>query len=433
METVSALLLGLLVGLLAGLGLTWFVSRGHTVFLRERQRELEAENSRLFGELTAEQGERVRLETSLEVERQAAEEKLALIAASEENLRNAFRALSAETLKASSEQFLGLARSEFERLREGAKSDLTQREQAVENLVKPLAENLSKFDAQVREIENRRSETYGTLTEQVRSLAGTTGKLADALRRPEIRGRWGEIQLRNVVELAGMLDYCDFREQETTPTENGALRPDMVVRLPGGRSIAVDAKAPINAYMESYDAPTEGEREERLIAFARNVKAQVKNLGGKEYWKQFTDSPDLVVLFLPGEAFYSAALRADPSLIEEGMKNRVILAAPTTLIALLRVAALGWQEERLTENAQRISTLGKELYERLITLAEHFADLGKSLDRSVDAYNKAVGSLESRVLVSARRFKELGAGTDKEIAQVEPLDVQARRIEAGEE
>jgi DNA recombination protein RmuC len=185
--------------------------------------------------------------------------------------------------------------------------------------------------------------------------------------------------------------------------------------------------------VESYDAPTEGEREERLIAFARNVKAQVKNLGGKEYWKQFTDSPDLVVLFLPGEAFYSAALRADPSLIEEGMKNRVILAAPTTLIALLRVAALGWQEERLTENAQRISTLGKELYERLITLAEHFADLGKSLDRSVDAYNKAVGSLESRVLVSARRFKELGAGTDKEIAQVEPLDVQARRIEAGEE
>jgi DNA recombination protein RmuC len=433
METVSALLLGLLVGLIAGCGLTWLLTRSQTVFLRERQRELEAENSRLFGELTAEQGERVRLETSLEVERQAAEEKLALIAASEENLRNAFRALSAETLKASSEQFLGLARSEFERLREGAKGDLEMREQAVENLVKPLAENLSKFDAQVREIENRRSETYGTLTEQVRALADTTGKLADALRRPEIRGRWGEIQLRNVVELAGMLDYCDFREQETTPTENGALRPDLVVKLPGGRSIAVDAKTPISAYVESFSLPDEQDRGLKLADFARHVRDQIHSLARKEYWRQFDHSPDLVVLFLPGEAFYSAALRADPSLIEEGIKKRVILAAPTTLIALLRVAALGWQEERLTENAQRISDLGREMYERLVILAEYFAEHGKSLNRSVESFNRLAGSLESRVFVSARRFKELGAGTDKEIGDVEPLDVRARRLNGGEE
>jgi DNA recombination protein RmuC len=424
--------LAVLAGLIAGCGLTWLLTRSHTAFLRERQRSLEAENTRLSGELTAEQSERVRFETSLEMERQAAEEKIALIAESGENLRNAFRALSAEALKSSAEQFLGLARSEFERLREGAKGDLEKREQAVENLVKPLAENLSKFDAQVREIENRRSETYGTLAGQVRALSETTVKLADALRRPEIRGRWGEIQLRNVVELAGMQEYCDFFEQETSQTESGALRPDMVVKLPGGRSIAVDAKAPINAYVESLDAPTEGEREERLTAFARNVKAQVKNLGGKEYWKQFTDSPDLVVLFLPGEVFYNAALRADPSLIEEGIKNRVLLAAPTTLIMLLRVAFLGWREERLAENAERISALGREMYDRLAKLADYFNDLGKSLNRSVDAYNDLTRSLEARVFVSGRKFKELGVGSDREIAQVEPLDVQARRIEAGE-
>lgn len=424
--------LAVLAGLIAGCTLTLLLTRGHTAFLQERQRELEAENARLYGELIAEQGERVRIETTLETERKAAEEKIALIGKAEEHLRNAFAALSAEALKSSAEQFLGLARSEFDRLREGAKGDLEKREQAVENLVKPLAENLSKFDAQVREIENRRSETYGTLTEQVRALAGTTGKLADALRRPEIRGHWGEIQLRNVVELAGMLKYCDFDEQKTFTGENGALRPDMVVRLPGGRSIAVDAKTPISAYVESFSLPDEQERTRRLADFARHVKDQIRNLGRKDYWRQFERSPDLVVLFLPGEAFYSAALRADPTLIEEGTNNRVVLAAPTTLIALLRVAFLGWQEERLTENAERISALGREMYDRLAKLADYFNDLGKSLNRSVDAYNDLTRSLEARVFVSGRKFKELGAGTDKEIAQVEPLDVQARRIEAGE-
>jgi len=302
----------------------------------------------------------------------------------------------------------------------------------VANLVKPLAENLSKFDAQVREIENRRAETYGSLTEQIRTLADTTTKLADALRRPEIRGRWGEIQLRNVVELAGMQEYCDFLEQETTQTEGGALRPDMVVKLPGDRSIAVDAKTPISAYIESFSLPSEEERTGRLADFARHVRDQIKNLSRKEYWRQFGRSPDLVVLFLPGEAFYSAALRADPSLIEDGLKNRVVIAAPTTLVTLLRVAAIGWREERLAENAERISALGKEMYERLVVLSEHFASLGDALNKSVAKYNQLAGSLETRVFVSGRKFRELGAAAEKDIARIEPLDIQTRKIE-GEE
>lgn len=439
MEIVFAVLAGFIAGCGLTLLLTWLLTRSHIVFLQERQRSLEAENTRLFGELTAEQGERVRLETSLEMERQAAEEKLALIAASGENLRNAFRALSAETLKASLEQFLGLARSEFERLREGAKGELEKREQAVENLVKPLAENISRFDNQIRAIENDRIQAYARLTEQVGSLITSqkelkseTGKLADALRRPEIRGRWGEIQLRKVVELAGMLDYCEFNMQQSAVTENGVQRPDLVVKLPGGRSIVVDAKTPINAYLESIDAPTESEREERLSAFARNVKDQIRNLGRKDYWKQFKGSPDLVVLFLPGEVFYSAALRTDPSLIEEGMNNRVVLAAPTTLIVLLRVAYLGWREERLAENAEHISKLGRSLYESFCVLSEHFVKLRKSLNQSIEYFNDAVGSIERNVLVKARRFPELDAGTNRDISQIEPLDIQARRIEIEE-
>lgn len=428
MDVIVAVVLGLAIGA----ALAWWFTRGHVSFLSARTTALEAENARLAAEVSASAAEKARIEASMEAERRSAEEKLALVGKAEESLKNAFAALSSDALRISSEQFLGIARAEFDRLREGAKGDLAQREQAVANLVKPLAENLSKFDAQVREIENRRAETYGSLTEQIRTLADTTTKLADALRRPEIRGRWGEIQLRNVVELAGMQEYCDFLEQETTQTEGGALRPDMVVKLPGDRSIAVDAKTPISAYIESFSLPTEEERAGRLADFARHVRDQVKNLAGKGYWRQFDRSPDLVVLFLPGEAFYSAALRADPSLIEDGLKNRVVIAAPTTLVTLLRVAAIGWREERLAENAEHISALGKELYERLVVLSEHFAGLGDALNKSVAKYNQLAGSLESRVFVSGRKFRELGAAAEKDIARIEPLDIQTRKIE-GEE
>ncbi len=429
----------LLAGLAFGGLFAWLFGRGQVVSLRRRQSELQTQQETLARELSGERERRVRAETNLDAERRQSEERRALLAEAEENSRNAFRALSAEALESSNRRFLELANTAFARLHSEARNDLEQREKAVENLVKPLTEGLQRYETHLREVENTRSAAYGALTEQVKSLLAEqdklrfeTGKLADALRRPEIRGRWGEIQLRNVVEMAGMLEHCDFIEQLSTGAENGQLRPDMVVRLPGGRSIVVDAKTPINAYMESLSAPSEPEREERLAAFARHVRDQIRNLGRKDYWKQFPDSPDLVVLFLPGEVFYSAALRVDPALIEEGMASRVVLAAPTTLIVLLRIAALGWREERLAENARRISDLGQELYSRLAVLADHFTGLGRALQQSVEHFNRAVGSLESRVLVSARRFADLGAGTEKEIPPVEPLDIQPRKVSAAQ-
>ncbi len=424
-EIILALVGGAAVG---GFG-AWLHARGSAVALVRRRRELETE-------LAGERERRVRAETALEAERRIAEERKTLLAEAEKNFRDSFRALSAEALESSNRRFLELANSTFARYRSEARNDLEQREKAVESLVKPLADGLQRYESHLREVEDKRGTAYGALTEQVKSLLREqerlrfeTGKLSDALRRPEVRGRWGEIQLRNVVEMAGMLEYCDFLEQQSTAGDAGQLRPDMVVKLPGGRRIVVDAKAPINAYLESLDASTDGEREERLVAFSRHVREQVRNLGRKDYWKQFDDSPDLVVLFLPGEVFYTAALRADPALIEEGMSNRVVLAAPTTLIALLRIAALGWREERLAENARRISGLGRELHSRLATLSEHFVELGRTLQRSVENYNRAVGSLETRALVAARRFVDLGAGSEKEIPPAEPLDVQPRMLE----
>lgn len=431
--------LALLLGFALGGIFAWLLGRGQTGSFRQRLREQQAQNEILTRELTVERERRVRAETNLEAEHRHSEERNSLLAAAEENFRHAFRALSAEALESSNRRFLELANTAFGRFHSEAKNDLEQREKAVENMVKPLSEGLQRYEAHLREVEGKRSTAYGALTEQVKSLLAEqdklrfeTGRLADALRRPEIRGRWGEIQLRNVVEMAGMLEHCDFVEQLSTGTENGQIRPDLVVKLPGGRSIVVDAKTPISAYMDSLSASSEPEREERLAAFARHVRDQIRNLGRKDYWKQFPDSPDLVVLFLPGEVFYSAALRIDPALIEEGMANRVVLAAPTTLIMLLRIAALGWREERLAENARQISDLGQELYSRIVVLAEHFSGLGRSLQQSVEQFNRAVGSLESRVLVSARRFADLGASTEKEIPVVEPLDVQPRKLNATE-
>ncbi|MHB9030478.1 MAG: DNA recombination protein RmuC [Candidatus Latescibacterota bacterium] len=430
---MTEIILALVGGVAAGSLGAWLIARVQAGALQRRQRELETE-------LAGERERRVRAETTLEAERRIAEERKTLLTEAEKNFRDAFRALSAEALESSNRRFLELANTSFERYRSEARNDLEQREKAVESLVKPLADGLQRYESHLREVEEKRGTAYGALTEQVKSLLREqerlrfeTGKLSDALRRPEVRGRWGEIQLRNVVEMAGMLEHCDFLEQQSTAGEAGQLRPDMVVKLPGGRRIVVDAKTPINAYLESLDASSDGEREERLTAFGRHVKDQVRNLGRKDYWKQFEDSPDLVVLFLPGEVFYTAALRVDPGLIEEGMANRVVLAAPTTLIVLLRIAALGWREERLAENARRISDLGRELHSRLATLSEHFVELGRTLQRSVESYNRAIGSLESRVLVTARRFADLGAGSEKEIPPAEPLDVQPRMLELPED
>ena len=385
------------------------------------------------------QGEKSRLEAQLvAAERQIAQERETLARARVE-LTDTFKALASEALNASTGQFLKLAGERFANLQTGAVADLEQRKTAIENLVRPVADSLGKVEKQIGEIEKDRAGSYQNLLAVVSNLQSTqqdlrreTGNLVGALRRPNVRGRWGELQLRRVVELAGMLDQVDFQEQVNVAAEDGALRPDLVVRLPGGKSIIVDAKAPLAAYLDSLEMADDEARSKKLEEHAKQIRDHIQKLSAKSYWSEF-DTPEFVVLFIPGEAFYSAALEQDSSLIESGIDRKVILATPTTLIALLKTVAYGWRQEALANDAREIAALGRELYDRLAKMADHWNRMGKGLSTAMGAYNDAVGSLESRVLSTARKFRDLNvAAQGKEIDVVAQLETVPRAITAEE-
>jgi DNA recombination protein RmuC len=408
--------------------------------LRNRLSEKDASLADLQRQITTLSAKAAQLNQALVEQQKQAQEKLALLDDAKRQLSDAFKALAADALKSSNTSFLELAKTHLEKFQDSARGDLDKRQTAIDELVKPVRESLGKVDAKLQEIEKSRIEAYSGLSEQVRSLSdtqkelrGETANLVKALRRPQVRGRWGEIQLRRVVEMAGMLEHCDFFQQQSLDTEEGRLRPDLIVRLPGNRTIVVDAKAPLEAFLESIEAPDEETRTAKLKEHARQVRNHIMALGRKSYMDQFEQSPDFVVMFLPGEVFYMAALEHDPSLIESGVNEKVLLTAPTSLIALLKAAAYGWREEQLAENAKAISELGQELYKRLSDLGGHMEKLGKGLGAAINAYNSAVGTLESRVLVSARRFNDLGvAAIGTEIEELPQIETSSRLLQAPE-
>lgn len=380
------------------------------------------------------------LETRLLHEREATAEKLSLIEAARVQLTDAFQALSAEALRNNNQAFLDLARQSLAAQQEAARGELEVRRQAVDALVKPLSESLERLGQQIQALEQARAVAHAGLNEQIRALMAAqeglkteTGRLVAALRRPEVRGRWGELQLKRVVEMAGMQAHCDFFEQESGEADGRRQRPDMLVRLPAGRIVIVDAKAPVAAYLDALEAEGEAQQRHHLLRFAQHVREHVQALGARAYWEQFQPAPEFVVLFLPGEAFFSAALAQDPQLLEFASERKVILATPTTLIALLKAVHHGWREAALAENARAISLLGTQLYERLAKLAEHWSAVGRSLGQAVEAYNRATGTLESRVLVTARRFEALQAAPiGREIASPEPVEHSPRALQAPE-
>jgi len=419
--------LSILTAFLAGAAIVWLWQRGRNAASKERIRAAGEQLGKVDAELVSARAEIARLATlDAQLSTQLSAEK-----AAHERLTNEFKALAAEALRTNRQDFLDQARQAFTQLQQQSTGELEQRKQAIESLVKPLRESLEKVDGKIAEIEKTRASAYGALGEQLKSLNTAqlqlqteAARLSTALRSTTYAGSWGEFQLRRVVEMADMLPYCDFGEQEVA----GGLRADLVVRLPGGRRIVVDAKTPLESYRLAADATDEATRAEKLVEHAQKIRGHIDSLGAKNYWDQFQPGPEFVVLFLPGDHFLTAALQADPGLMDRALGKRVLLATPTTLIALLKAAAYGWRQEAVSKNTEEISGLGRQLYDRIVTFTDNLARIGTGLDSAVKGYNLAVGSFEQTLLPGARRFAELGAKGGKELTAPEAVDTGIREI-----
>jgi DNA recombination protein RmuC len=402
---------------------------------REQQDKVQQEVAGLRVRLETEQQTRAAREASLEAERKNLEEQRALLQGAEAKLSDTFKALSHDVLGKQSASFLQLAAQSFDKLRAESEGDLVARQEAISGLVQPLKDVLQKYEQEVKQIEAQRQEAYGSLRQHLFLLGETqsqlqreTANLVTALRKPQVRGRWGEITLRRLAELAGMVDRCDFYEQPTVSSEERLMRPDMVVHIPGGREIIVDSKVALDAYLDAIEASSEEVKQQHLARHATQVRRHMEQLGSKAYWDHLPQAPEFVVLFLPGDPFLGAAVEHDPTLIENGMAQRVVIATPNTLIALLLAVYHGWRQEEITKNAQLISELGKQVYKRVSILWEHLDSLRGAIDKAVEAWNRVVGSLEHQVLPSVRRFRDLKATTAEEIAQLEEVDRTTRAL-----
>lgn len=396
--------------------------------LRKQLSQRDLDLGDLRGAAEAERLLRAQAETRAAATRENLEEQKRLLESARERLTETFKSLSADVLRASNSEFLTLAQEAIGR-----------RQDAIDAVIRPLSETLARYDQEIQALEAKRERAYGSLLQQVETLSRSstdlqreTSNLVTALRAPQVRGRWGELTLHRVVELAGMVERCDYVEQQTVEGEAGRLRPDMVVNLPSGRRIIVDAKVPLTAYLEAVSATTDEERRQALGRHAQQVRQHMNALAGKAYWSEFAKAAEFVVMFIPGESFVAAAAQADAALLEDGLVKKVVVATPSTLIALLRVIEYGWRQEEVAENAEKIRRLGQDLYDRMRVLIEHVIDVGDKLGKAAGAYNKAVGSIEARVLPAARRFSDLGAGHGEEIALLKPIDEQPRAVDAAE-
>ena len=424
-------ILFIIIGLAIGAALGWFIAQSRSAATAERARLMEADLTTARVRLAEVEAAKAKIDAELAAERAGAAEKIAILTEAHERLKTEFRALSADALKSNNQSFLELARETFSKLHQQSADDLGKRQQAIDSMVKPLKESLEKVDAKIGEIEKARAGAYGQLSEQLKSLGtaqvslqAEAAKLTTALRSTTTAGTWGELQLRRVVEMSGMSSYCDFTEQQSV----GSFRPDLVVRLPGGQQIVIDAKAPNDAYREAVNATDDNVRSAKLAEHAAKVRSHIDALGAKDYWAQFQPSPEFVVLFLPGDQFLSGALQGDPTLIDRAIAKKVLLATPATLIALLKATAYGWRQEDVSRNAQVIADLGRQLYDRIAGFADNLDKVGRGLETANKAYNSAVGSFEQTLLPGARKFNELGAKGVKDLPAPTAVETTPRDV-----